>query len=101
MNKPTQAIVNDLDQLTQDTHLLIAATADTASEHIGEARKRLTCMMERGKELYGDIWDKGTEGSRAADVIIRENLYRTLAVGVGAGVIIGFLIANRCVCKRE
>ena len=101
MKTSEQAIVSDLKQLTEDTHTLIAATADMATEQIGEARKRLSCMMDRGKEFYEQAWDKVSEGSKAADVVAHENLYRILTVGVGAGAIIGFLLANRFSCKRE
>jgi hypothetical protein len=37
------------------------------------------------------------EGSSAAVVMGHENRYRALAIGIGAGAIIGFLIANRYV----
>ena len=103
LNKPTQAIDNDLDQLAHDTGTLLAATADMAGEQIGLARKRLSSMLGHGRELCDRMRDKASQGAMAADCVVHRNLYQTIAVGVGAGVVLGFLLAtrNRCVWVHE
>ena len=103
LNKPAQAIENDLDQLAHDTGTLLAATADMAGEHIGQARKRVATMLGRGREICDQVRDKAFQGSRAADCAVHRNLYQTIAVGVGAGVVLGYLLAtrNRCAAVRE
>jgi len=103
LNKPTQAIENDLDQLAHDTGTLLAATADMAGEQIGEARKRLASMLGRSREICDHLRDKAFQSTKAADCAMHRNLYQSIAIGVGAGVLAGFLLAtrNRCVCVRE
>jgi len=106
MNKPTQAIEQDLEQLARDAATLIAATADMAEDQVVEARKRLAEMLDRGRGVCDVVRDKALESVRAADVAVHKNLYQTIALGVGAGVIMGFFLANRClhvrcVCSRE
>ena len=103
LNKPTQAIENDLDQLAHDTGTLLAATADMTGEQIGEARKRLATMLGRGREFCDRMRDRTLEGTRAADCAVHRNLYQTIAIGVGTGVVMGYLLAtrNRCICVRE
>ena len=103
LNRPTQAIENDLNQLAHDAGTLIAATADMAGDQIGDARKRLAAMLGRGREFCDLVRDKALEGTKAADCAVHRNLYQTIAIGVGAGVIMGYLFAtrNRCVCSRE
>ena len=101
MNKQTQAISNDMGQLAEDARALMAATADVAGEKVGEARKRLAAALERGKEIYGCVRDKAVEGAKAADEAVHEHPYQAIAIGVGAGVLIGFLLARRCCRNRD
>ena len=96
MNKETQAISNDLGTLAEDARALMAATADVAGEKVGEARKRLAAALESGKEIYGRVRDKAVEGAKAADQTVRENPYQAIAIGVGVGAVLGYLIARRC-----
>ena len=96
MNKHTQAISNDLRQLAEDARALMAATADVAGEKVGEARKRLAAALERGKELYGQVREKAVEGAKAADEAVHEHPYQAIAIGVGVGAILGYLLSRRC-----
>lgn len=101
MNKQTQAIGNDMERLAQDASVLLAATADIAGDKVGEARQRLANALDRGRKIYSVARDKALEGSHAADVAVHDNLYQTIAIGVGAGALIGFLLATRRTCLRH
>lgn len=101
MNKETQAISNDVSQLADDARALMAATADVAGEKVVEARKRLAAALESGKEIYGRVRAKAVEGAKAADQTVRENPYQAIAIGVGVGALIGYLVARRCACNRN
>lgn len=96
MNKETQAISNDMSQLADDARALMAATADVAGEKVGEARKRLAAALERGKEIYGRARVKAVEGAKAADEAVHEHPYQAIAIGVGLGTLLGYLLARRC-----
>jgi ElaB/YqjD/DUF883 family membrane-anchored ribosome-binding protein len=100
-NNKTQAISEDLDQIADDAQALIAATADVAGEKVEEARTRLSAALDRGKEIYDRVREKEFEGAQAFDATVHEHLYKTLAFGAGVGVLIGFLIARGCACKRD
>jgi ElaB/YqjD/DUF883 family membrane-anchored ribosome-binding protein len=101
MNKHTPAASHDIGSLAEDARALMAATADVAGEKVGEARNRLAAALERGKEIAGNVRDKAVAGAKVADQTIRENPYQAVAIGVGVGALIGFLIARRCSCKRD
>jgi ElaB/YqjD/DUF883 family membrane-anchored ribosome-binding protein len=101
MNKQTQAISNDMGQLAEDASALMAATADMAGERVGEARKRLAAALERSKEIYGRVREQAVEGAKAADVAVHEHPYQAIAIGMGAGALLGFLLARRCTCNRD
>jgi len=95
MNKHTHAPHNDLGTLAEDARALMAATADVAGEKVGDARKRLAAALERVKEIAGNIRDKTVAGAKATDEAVHEHPYKAIAIGVGVGVLIGFLIARR------
>jgi len=101
MSKETQAISNDMGQLAEDAQALMAATADVAGEKVAEARKRLAAALERGKDLCGRAREKVAQGAKAADEAVHEHPYQAIAIGVGAGVLIGFLLARRCCHSRD
>lgn len=101
MSKETQAISHDVSQLAEDARALLAATTDVAGEKVGEARKRLAAALEQGKEIYGRVKEKAVEGAKAADQTVRANPYQAIAIGVGVGAIIGYLVARRGSCSRD
>src|SRR5271156_7007917 len=101
MNKQTHTSSNDMGTLAEDARALMAATADVAGEKVGEARKRLAAALESAKAIAGNVRDKAVAGAKVADQTVRENPYQAVAIGVGVGGLIGFLVARRCACKRE
>ena len=88
-------------QLAEDARALMTATADVAGEKVGEARQRLAAALERGREIASKVRDKAVAGAKATDEAVHEHPYQAIAVGVGVGAIIGYLIARRCACKRD
>lgn len=96
MNKETQAVSEDIGQLAHDARALMAATADVAGEKVGEARKRLAVALERAREIAGTVRDKAVAGAKVADQTVRENPYQSIAIGVGVGVLVGYLLSRRC-----
>lgn len=101
MSKETQAISHDFSQLAEDAHALVAATADVAGDKVSEARRRLAAALESGKEMYGRVRDKAVAGAKVADQSVREHPYQAIAIGVGVGALIGYLVARRCACNRD
>lgn len=101
MNQENQSDLNDLGTLAEDVRALMDATADVAGEKVADARKRLTVALEKGKEIYGRVKDKTVEGAKAADQAVREHPYQAIAIGVGVGALIGYLVACRCTRKSD
>jgi ElaB/YqjD/DUF883 family membrane-anchored ribosome-binding protein len=101
MNKETHTTPNDLGTLAEDARALMSATADVAGEKVGEARKRLAAALESAKHIAANVRDKAVAGAKVADQTVRENPYQAIAIGVGVGAVIGYLVARRCACKRD
>jgi ElaB/YqjD/DUF883 family membrane-anchored ribosome-binding protein len=101
MNQPTNPINENVSNLAEDARALLAATADVAGEKVGEARKRLTAALESGKALAGRVRDQAVAGAKATDQAVRSHPYQAIAIGVGVGVLIGYLAARRGSRKGE
>ena len=86
---------NDIGTLAEDAHALMVATADVAGEKVGEARERLAAALESAKEMAGDIRDKAVAGAKVADKAVRQSPYKALAIGIGAGLLVGFLAGRQ------
>jgi len=95
MSKETQTIGNDTGQLAEDARALMAATADVAGDKVGEARKRLAAALERAREIGANVRDKAVAGAKVADQTVREHPYQAIAIGVGVGVLVGYLLGRR------
>jgi len=98
MDSKAHPIGEDLRQLAHDATALLAATADVAGENVAEARRRLMAACDRS---YNRARESAIQGSRAADKAIRANPYPSIAIGLGAGAVIGYLIARSCQCQEE
>jgi ElaB/YqjD/DUF883 family membrane-anchored ribosome-binding protein len=94
MSKHTHETSGDLGSLADDARALMAATADVAGEKVGEARKRLAAALESAR-------DKAVRGAKAVDEAVRENPYQAVAIGMGVGALIGYLLARRCGNHRD
>jgi ElaB/YqjD/DUF883 family membrane-anchored ribosome-binding protein len=101
MNTQTQATSNDAGQLAEDAQALLAATADATGEKVKEARRRLASALERSKEICGCVREKVVEGAKAADEAVHEHPYQAIAIGVGVGALIGYLLGRRCSRDRD
>ena len=95
-SRSTHAVQHDMSQLAENAAALVSATADVAGDQVAEARHRLSAVLDRAKDLYGLARDKALDGGHAADEAARDHLYATLAMGVGAGLLAGYLFARSC-----
>jgi ElaB/YqjD/DUF883 family membrane-anchored ribosome-binding protein len=101
MTKTTHTGSHDLHQLADDARSLMDATADVTGEKVSEARKRLAAMLESVKVIAGNVRDKAVAGAKAADAAVHEKPYQAIAIGVGVGVLIGYLAARQCSRNRD
>ena len=101
MEKNKHASSNDVGTLAEDARALMAATAGVAGEKVGEARERLAAALESAKEMAGNLRDKTVAGAKATDKAVRKHPYKALAIGIGVGLLFGFLFGRRTSCKDE
>ena len=101
MNQQTKTIENDMNQLAEDARALMAATADVAGDKVAEARKRVASALESSKEICGRVRQQALEGAKAADQAVHQYPYQAIAIGVGVGAVLGYLLSCRCSGNRN
>lgn len=85
-----------IDRLAQDAGALVAATKDVAGDQVQEARERVDFALEHVRNLYDQVCDRALDGTTAVNEIVRKNSYQVIAIGIGLGAILGYLIARNC-----
>ena len=95
MSKHRRTIIKDGGDIAEQARELLAVTADVAEEKVTEARKRLNDALEHGREIYSDVRDGAVDRAKAADEFVRENPYAVLGIGVGVGLILGYMLRGR------
>jgi len=96
MKDDVKSAGDDMSALADDARGLLNATADVAGAKVAEARQRLSEALERGKQIYGRVREKAVDGAKVADEAITTHPYEAIAIGVGVGALIGYLLASRC-----
>ena len=92
-----------ISELAQDAGVLVAATKDIAGEQVQEARKRANLALDRAKEICGEYCDNAVDGTTAVNEMVHNKAYVAIAIGLGAGVILGYFIARgyKCGCPTR
>lgn len=89
-------LLNDLQALVLEAEKLMG---DSLSEHTADAvsalRTRFEAVQLRLGEVLADARTKVVAGARRTDEAIRANPYQSLAIALGAGLLIGVLLGRR------
>jgi len=89
------ALSHDAHTLVEDARGLLEATSEIADEKISAARKRLSVALEAGRETYENLQERVVKGAKVADRTVRTHPYESMAVALGAGLIVGILVSRR------
>jgi len=95
LKSKTEAIREEAGHLAEAAHGVAVATAEAAEETGVEVRKQLEAVVDRGREVCDRVRETAADGARVADGIVHEQPYKYLAVALGVGVLVGFLLARR------
>jgi len=91
-----EALLNDLRTLVTEAEKMIGASV---SEHTADAMSALRSRYEAASERMGEIYDgaktRVVAGAKCTDEAIRANPYQSLAIALGAGLLIGVLLGRR------
>lgn len=93
------ATQSDMKALVRDAQSMLTAAASLTGEKAEELRARGMELLDRAlggaSLLPTQAVVKGKELARNADVYVRDNPWRTVAVAAGVGVLIGMLLSRK------
>jgi ElaB/YqjD/DUF883 family membrane-anchored ribosome-binding protein len=93
------ATQSDMKALVRDAQAMLTAAASLTGEKADELRNRGMEMLDRalGKanQLPSQAMVKGKELAHTADVYVKDNPWRTMAVAAGVGVLLGVLLSRK------
>ena len=90
---------SDVKALVRDAQSMLSAAAALTGDKAEELRSRGMELLDRalGRTSYyqGQAMEKGRELAHEADVYVKDNPSRTLAVAAGIGVLLGVLLSRK------
>jgi len=90
---------SDIKDLVRDAQSMLSAAAALTGDKAEELRSRGMELLDRALGRAGRYQDaaleKGRELAHDADVYVKDNPYRTLAVAAGIGVLLGVLLSRK------
>lgn len=100
------AVKRSRDKLIDDFHSVIADTEELMKSVSGDSERKTVVLRDKldrnlklAKEYLqdfeGTVVDKSRVAARVTDQYVHENAWRTVAVAVGIGLIIGLLLRDR------
>jgi ElaB/YqjD/DUF883 family membrane-anchored ribosome-binding protein len=96
MNPQIREISDDVKTLATDVSDTIESNATGVYD---EVRKGVSHALEQGKDVFGSACKRAVQEGRIAERIMHNNLYQTILLGVGAGIVMGYLCARHNACK--
>src|SRR5437016_529227 len=86
---PDQLLAQINQLMSEAEALLVGPTAPQVTSQSDEFKAAFVAMHRRVTALYGHARRKMGTSARAADQLIRAHPYESLAIAVGAGVLLG------------
>ncbi|TFW36049.1 DUF883 family protein [Massilia horti] len=99
LNGSIKDATHDAKALVRDAHALLTAAAALTGEKADELRKRGMELLDRAMGKAGQYQDqalaKGKELAHTADVYVKDNPWRTVAVVAGAALLLGVVLGRK------
>lgn len=99
LNGSANAAGTDVKALVRDAQDLLTAAAALTGTKADELRERGMQLLDTALGKAGKYQDqalvKGKELARSADVYVKDNPWRTVAVAAGVGLLVGVLLGRK------
>jgi ElaB/YqjD/DUF883 family membrane-anchored ribosome-binding protein len=91
-----EALLNDLRALVSEAEKMLSGAPDAdGAEAVTMLRARFEAAQERFADLYASARKNVAAGAKYTDDVIRANPYQSLAIALGAGLLVGVLLGRR------
>ena len=90
-----ETVIADVRTLSRDAGAMLRDRTSVAGEKMAEMRDRLSDALKSAKAKYHQLEEKAAAGAKATDRTIRAHPYESIGIALGAGVLLGWLMARR------
>lgn len=87
--------VNELKALVRDAEKALSKGGDFAEGKLDDLRDRLRSALDKGNSLYQRTREVAIERGEQADRAVRTHPYESIAIALGAGVLLGYFVTRR------
>lgn len=95
----TKKLMDDLRTVVADAEALMAATQDSATSQVREARARAGESLEQARRrleaLEEDVKLRAQAAASDAERYVRENPWQSVGVAAAVGFLVGLLVSRR------
>lgn len=95
MSYPMNEFETDLENLAQTSDEWISSSSDAVGTALHEVGDAISSVTERGGNIYKAAGKRVAREAGAANAVLHNNPYPTVLAGIGAGALLGFLVARR------
>jgi ElaB/YqjD/DUF883 family membrane-anchored ribosome-binding protein len=95
MTKQKKAAARHYDDIRTHARALVQATSQIADDKVSEARHQLTEILESISEKAEEVEHMAIEKAKQVDGHITENPYKTAAIALGIGALLGYIFSRR------
>ncbi len=95
MSYPMNEFETDLENLAQTSLDWISSSSDAVGTALREVGDGISSVMERGGDAYKAASKRVGREAGAANAVLHNNPYPTVLASIGAGALLGFLVARR------
>ncbi len=94
-NETPEEVLEHIAQLMDEAEaLLVGPTTEHVGQQLHEMQTKLERMQQKLADVYGDARRKVTAGARATDETIRAHPYESIALALGAGLVLGAVLGR-------
>jgi ElaB/YqjD/DUF883 family membrane-anchored ribosome-binding protein len=87
--------VTDLEKPAKTADEWISSSADAVRAACHEANNEMSSVMKRGRDFYVTVCKRVGKEANAANAVMHSNPYPPVLVAIGAGALLGYLVACR------
>jgi len=96
MNKPMSEGKSATSLPTGDRAEWGSSVSKETEDRIHMARERIEDVLQKSKEVYGQVREKTVAGVKMADNAVHDKPYQAILIAIGLGAILGSMLTKRC-----